>query len=173
MSGSHPVVERYLGALRAGLADVPAGERGDIVSEIEAHIGEALAAGRDPADVLGALGPADRLARAYAIEAALNRRQGPGRWLLVLGVVAAAGLPSIVLVPLLLSLGLALTFAGLVVWVAGLFAPFAPPDWVLEVDPLIAVAIGPPLALAGLACLAVLWLYARFLVAAVRRAARR
>jgi uncharacterized membrane protein len=172
VSASHPLAARYLDALRAGLGELSPVEREEIVGEIEVHLREALASGRDAEAAIAALGPADRLARAYALEALLNRRPGPRRWLLALAIVAAAGVPSVVVVPVLLAVGLALVFAGLVVWLAGLFAPFAPPHLVIEIDPLAAVTIGPPLAAVGALCLGLLWLYARFLIDVVRRAAR-
>lgn len=173
MTLEHPVVHRYLEALRRGLDGLPAEERDEIVAEIREHVAQGLASGRDVDDVIASLGPADRLARAYALEAALNPRQGPKRWLLALAVLAAAGVPSLFLVPMLLALGLSLVFAGVVVWLAGIIKPFAPPDLVVEMDPLIAVTIGPAIALAGVGALVVLWMYARFLIRVVRRTARR
>ena len=113
MTLEHPVVHRYLEALRRGLDGLPAAERDEIVAEIREHVAQGLASGRQVDDVIASLGPADRLARAYALEAAL-----------------------------------------------------------IEMDPLIAVTIGPAIALAGVGSLVVLWLYARFLIRVVRRAAR-
>jgi uncharacterized membrane protein len=172
---AHPAVLRYLDALRAGLSELPRPERDEIVREIELHFGDAIAAGREPDEVLRSLGPADALARAYAVELLLNSRpggQGIGRWFLLLGVLAATGLPALVLVPMLLTMGLVFTLVGAFVWLAGLIAPFAPPQWVIEVDPVLAVLIGPAITLGGIVCLALLVLYARFLVGWIRRTSR-
>ena len=107
----HPAVERYLAALRAGLGELSAAEREEIAHEIQAHVAEARAAGRGVDEALRSLGPADALARAYAVELLLNRRPGPpglGRWFRLLVVLAATGLPSLVLIPMLLTVGLVL-----------------------------------------------------------------
>jgi hypothetical protein len=172
---AHPAVLRYLDALRAGLSELPRAEQDEIVREIELHFGEALAAGREPDEVLRSLGPADALARAYAVELLLNSRPGGagiGRWFLLLGVLAATGLPALVLVPMLLTMGLVFSLVGAGVWLAGLIAPFAPPQWVIEIDPVMAVLIGPAITLGGILCLTLLVLYARFLVGWIRRTAR-
>ena len=48
----NPLVDRYLSDLRAALSDLPRRQRDELVAEIEAHIGEALAPGASDAEVL-------------------------------------------------------------------------------------------------------------------------
>ena len=175
LAQTHPAVLRYLDALRAGLSDLPRAEQDEIVREIELHFEEATSAGREVGEVLRSLGPADALARAYSVELILNARHGGRglkRWFLLLSVLAATGLPALVLVPMLLTMGLVFLLVGVFVWLAGLIAPFAPPQWVIEVDPVLAVLIGPAITLGGILCLTLLVLYARFLVDWIRRTAR-
>jgi len=174
MEPRHPAIARYLDALRAGVRELPASDQDEIVREIETHLGDARAAGRSVDDVLRALGPAGTLARAYAVELLLNPRAGrpgPKQLFLLLGVLAATGATSFIVVPLLLTLGIVFLLVGLVVWGAGVVAPFAPPHWVIEMDPILAVLVGPAFAVLGLLCLGTLFLYARFLVGWIRRTA--
>jgi hypothetical protein len=89
----HPVVERYLTRFEASITEFDCPEQEEITHEIRSHIAEARAAGRALDAVLQTLGPADVLARAYAVELALNpqgKRRGrtPGR---VLEAVVATG----------------------------------------------------------------------------------
>ncbi len=70
----HPVVERYLTCLESAINEYEFPERQEITDEIRNHIAEATAAGQGLAAVLETLGPADVLARAYAVELGLNPR---------------------------------------------------------------------------------------------------
>ncbi len=70
----HPVVERYLTCLESAINEYELAERQEITDEIRNHIAEATAAGQGLAAVLETLGPADVLARAYAVELGLNPR---------------------------------------------------------------------------------------------------
>ena len=83
MTLGHPVVERYLTRFDAAISEFEFAEREEVTREIRNHIAEAQAAGRALDAVLQALGPADVLARAYAVELALNpqgrRRVGTSR----------------------------------------------------------------------------------------------
>lgn len=93
MTEGHPVVERYLTRFEASITEFDCPEQEEITHEIRSHIAEARAAGRALDAVLQTLGPADVLARAYAVELALNpqgKRRGrtPGR---VLEAVVATG----------------------------------------------------------------------------------
>lgn len=76
MTSENPAAGRYLQRLERELAALAGRERADILREIEDHLADAQAAGRPLAEVLAALGPADALARAYAVELALNRPPG-------------------------------------------------------------------------------------------------
>ena len=72
MTQGHPVVERYLTRFEAAINEFDFPEQEEIAREIRNHIAEAHAAGEALDAVLQTLGPADVLARAYAVELALN-----------------------------------------------------------------------------------------------------
>ena len=93
----HPVVERYLACFETSINEFDFPEREEITHEIRNHIAEAHAAGEELDAVLQTLGPADVLARAYAVELALNphakrRVRTPGG---VLKAAAAAGMRGV------------------------------------------------------------------------------
>jgi uncharacterized membrane protein len=178
VSETHPAVARYLARLREELAGIADRERADIVREIEDHVADAAAAGRSIDEVFASLGPADALARAYAVELALNpARPVPGRIdrvLTVIGLLTVASLPSFVIAVVLGAVGVALTAAGVGVLGAGIVALVRPelvPD--LTVSPWVCFVAGPSLMALGLAALAGLYLYARFLVRVTVQTLRR
>ena len=72
MTQGHPVVERYLTRFEAAINEFDFPEEEEIAREIRNHMAEAHAAGEALDAVLQTLGPADVLARAYAVELALN-----------------------------------------------------------------------------------------------------
>jgi uncharacterized membrane protein len=74
MTVDNPLVERYLTAFSAGLAQLAPSERAEVVAEIRQHIADATAAGRPIDDVLKALGPVEALARAYQLELLVSPR---------------------------------------------------------------------------------------------------
>jgi len=177
MTGENPLVERYLAKLDAGLRDLPAAERAEVVSEIRNHIAEATAAGKPIDAVLSALGPAEDLARGYAIELLLNRPAASRdtsrtrRFLALVGLVVIGSIPTLVVVTVLGGVGIAFGAAGIIVFLAGVIATFGwLPDYVtMDVAPWVAVLIGPMLAIAGGASLALLVWYVRFTARLVRR----
>jgi len=177
MTGENPLVERYLAKLDAGLRDLPAAERAEVVSEIRNHIAEATAAGKPIDAVLSALGPAEDLARGYAIELLLNRPAASRdtsrtrRFLALVGLVVIGSIPTLVVVTVLGGVGIAFVAAGIIVFLAGVIATFGwLPDYVtMDVAPWVAVLIGPMLAIAGGASLALLVWYVRFTARLVRR----
>ena len=178
MTETNPAAARYLQRLDQELSAIPASERAEILREIADHIADSLAAGRRLDEVLTALGPADRLARGYAVELALNRpntRLGAiDKALTVIGLVAVASLPSFIVSVILLSVGGGLAAAGLGVTGGGIVALVRPdlvPD--LTVAPWVCLVSGPALAAAGAGILYVLFLYVRFLVHLTQRTVRR
>ncbi|HEY3365671.1 MAG TPA: hypothetical protein VGK74_11500 [Symbiobacteriaceae bacterium] len=115
MLEQNPIVARYLSQFRAGLKRLPEAERSEVVDEINSHIAEAVAAGGSLAEVLERLGPADRLARAYAAEALLGLGQPTlGRWLKAAGVLAGFSLSSLFIIPVLGTFGVIVPIAA--VW---------------------------------------------------------
>jgi len=177
MAGN-PVTARYLRRFGESLPSLPEGERAEIVREIEEHIADAEAAGRPLDQVLTSLGPADTLARAYAVEMALNAPSGRlgvvDRALTVIGLIAVASLPSLIVCTVLFAVGAALASAGLAVAGAGAVAMVRPdllPD--LQVAPWVCLVVGPLMSAAGGLVLAVLFLYVRFLVRLTARTLQR
>jgi uncharacterized membrane protein len=177
MTGENPLVERYLAKLDAGLRDLPAAERAEVVSEIRNHIAEATAAGKPIDATLSALGPAEDLARGYAVELLLNRpapKAGSSRtqrFLALAGLVAIGSIPTLIVVTVLGAFAIAFGVAGILVFVAGVFATFGwLPDYVtMDVAPWVAVLIGPILGIVGGASLALLVWYVRFTARLIRR----
>ena len=176
MTPSHPVVERYIERFAASLATFDCAEAPEIVRDLRGHIGEAVELGKPLDDVLAAIGPADTLARAYAVELELNprgarARQGFGRALKVTGIVAAASIVSLIVVSALGSIGLSFVFAGVVAIVvgaleaAGVHLPFVQTG---GLSPWVFVATGPVMLALGAAALAGLSAYVRALTRTLR-----
>lgn len=175
MTQEHPLVERYVGRLRDGLSALTPQDRDEIVRDIRSHIAEAAAAGTSLDAVLTALGPADVLARAYAVELLLNPVQGRSssrsfapRFFALAGALVVTSIPTIIAVSVLGSVGLSFLFSGVVVFLAGLLDaagvgfPFV--DGTLtQVHPVFAVALGPVMSVVGAAALVALYYYLRWL----------
>jgi Protein of unknown function (DUF1700) len=119
--------ERYLDELRRNLGPLPEDERSDAVREIESHIAEGQADGRPTASVLGGLGDARTLARAYVADYHLRvprdaKLGSLSRFVLSSAFVSGTGLLSLFVVPLL----------ALLTPLAGLLAVATPVLGVLE-----------------------------------------
>ena len=178
MSERNPVIERYLGRFREPLKkQVPGPELDEMAREFENHIAEAEHSGQPLATVLEKLGPADRLADAYRVELLLkDRSKGISqltRLFAVIGIVAASSLPTIILVPLLGGLGFGFTVGGSAAILAAIVSPFLPASMVssnldFPLPQLGAFGVGLVLLPLGLASLALLYLYLRFLIRAIR-----
>jgi uncharacterized membrane protein len=178
MTEQHPLIERYLATLETGLKDLPSPERSDVVGEIRNHIAEATAAGKPIDAVLASLGPADDLARGYAIELLLNPRSAARkdysrmqRFLKLAGLVAIGSLPTLIVVIILGAIGISFTASGIVIFVAGILATA---DWLpgivtMDVPPWVAVLLGPVLAAVGALSLVALVWYVKFMARLVRR----
>jgi uncharacterized membrane protein len=178
VSEIHPVIARYLDRLKAELRAATDADRADIVGEIRDHCADAMASGRSADEVLTALGPPEALVRAYAVEHALQSPATRLGWidraLTVVGLLAVASLPSFIVSVVLLAVGLACAGAGVGVFVGGiaeLARPGTLPD--LTVSPWLCLVIGPLLAAVGVAALAALYLYLRFLMRLTLQTLRR
>lgn len=178
MSDTHPVIARYLARLETELATATPEDRAEIVGEIRDHCADAIASGRSADEVLAALGPADALARAYALERAMQAPATRLGWidraLTVIGLLAVASLPSFIVCVVLLAVGIAFAAAGVGVFGAGiaeLARPGTVPD--LTVSPWLCLVIGPPLVAVGVAALVALYVYLRFLTRLTLQTLRR
>ena len=181
MTQEHPLVERYLSRLQDGLTMMLPADRDEVVRDIRSHIAEATAAGTPLESVLTTLGPAEVLARAYAVELVLN--PGPGRppmsgfqrFFALAGILALTSIPTLVIVVTLGAIGISFIFSGFAVLAAGIIdalgisLPFID-DPVSDVHPALAIAIGPVLVVLGAAALMGLSKYLRWLARTVSSA---
>jgi len=174
----NPVVERYLERLATALKSFECAESAEIVNDLRGHIEEAQAMGKPLDAVLESIGPAETLARAYAIELELNPRgarfrRTVGGVLRIVGILAAASVVSLLVVGMLGSVALAFTVSGLVLIVVGALEAAGvhlPNVQLGGLSPWIVIAIGPIMSAIGLAALAGLWTYLRALARTLRRA---
>lgn len=180
MTEQHPVVERYLNRLQEHLDKLTPEERKEVVNDIRSHLAESVAAGRTLDAALESLGPADELARAYAVELLINPRQVAdaavrrpsrvSRFLKVAGLAAILSIPTLVIVVTLFAVGVSFTVSGLAVFAAGLIAATGElPYWIqMDVPPIFAILLGPVLMAAGILALIGLGFYIRFVTRAMR-----
>ena len=176
MIQQHPVVARYMATFGAAIQGIDAGERAAIEQEIHSHIAEATATGRSLDEVLAALGPADALARAYSVELLMNPRDrrlaSLAAFLRLAATVVVASFATLIVVTILGSVGLSFTASGVVVFAIGVLETSGihlpgvqlsgiPPEWV--------IVLAVPFFLIGVAALALLTKYIRFVGRAMRR----
>lgn len=181
MTQEHPLVERYLSRLQHGLGSMPSADREEVVRDIRSHIAEATAAGATLDSVLTTLGPAETLARAYAVELLLNPApgrppvSGMQRFFALAGILALTSIPTLVVVVTLGAVGVSFAVSGVAVLVAGIAdatgigLPFIQGD-ATQVHPALAIAFGPVLSALGAAALWGLSRYLRWLARTVSQA---
>ena len=126
--------DSFLARLRAGLKGLPPATAQDILADYEAHFADGLSAGRGEAEVAAALGDPDRLARELKAETGLKRweaeRNPAAAVAAVFAVMGLATIDLLILLPVLIVVGavlfalsiagVAICFAGMVVFVVGL-----------------------------------------------------
>ena len=177
MNPGHPIVDRYLTRLETAVIELNCPQPREIVDEIRNHIAEAHAAGRPLDAVLGALGPADELARAYAVELLLHppdRRptRAVGRFLSVAGVIAASSVATLIVVSALGAVGIGFSLSGLTVFVIGVLEATGvhlPGVEMNGIPPALPIVLGPVLLVLGIAALVGLRVYVRFIARTLRR----
>ena len=173
----NPIVDAYLAQFREGLKSAPPEERQEFVSEIDSHIAEAVARGEQIPDVLARLGPADRLAKSYRVELALtsSEKNLPLRIAAVIGLVLTASIPSMIIIPLLMTLGIGFVATGVAMIVVAAIPSVDADFYNLSSDVLnraLGALTGLGLAVGGLLALWSLYLYVLLLVRAMRGALR-
>ena len=129
--------ERYLDELRRNLGSLPEDERSDAVREIESHIAEGQADGRPTASVLGGLGDARTLARAYVADYYLRvprdaKLGSLSRFVLSSAFVSGTGLLSLFVVPLLALLTSLAGLLAVATPVLGVLSTFGVPGIVMR-----------------------------------------
>jgi uncharacterized membrane protein len=177
MSLDRNPLDRYLATFRDGLRGAPAAEREEYIGEIESHIAEAMAAGERADDVLARLGPADRLARGYRVELALSSGDANAVWrvVAVLGLLVTASIPSMIIIPLMLGLGVGGVAGGIATIVFASVPALDANFYNIQDEGLnrtMGGLTGAGLVVMGLLCFWVLYLYVLLIVRAMRGALR-
>jgi uncharacterized membrane protein len=175
---SHAQIDRYMARFEAALRRHRAPEPAEIAADLRGHVGEAIQYGKSPESVLASLGPADALARAYALEllaeppadrpAGVAGRVGlfVRRAVLILAVLAASGFVTMIVTVVLGMVGLAVALTGVAFLVIGaveLVGLHIPGTHLGPIPPLAAIGLAPVALAVGLAMLWALWRYARLL----------
>jgi len=176
MMDEHPLIEKYLSAFEAALTAYNVPEKKEVIVEIRSHIAEALAEGKPLANVLAALGPAEELARGYAVELTLNPRSDrrPSfvlRALRLAGILVVGSLLTFIVVSLLGTIGVGFTLSGILIVViagfeaVGIHLPFVQTG---GLPPIAFLLLGTGIFVVGAGALYVLRHYLRFLARAAR-----
>jgi uncharacterized membrane protein len=171
MTQEHPVVERYMAHFEHSIKDFDFPEPQEVAHEIRNHIAEACAAGKHLDAVLQSLGPADVLARAYAVELLLNRRasrriQKLNGFLKVAGLVAVTSFATFVVVGILGTVGIGFTASGVAIITIGVLEQAGihlPGVQMNGIAPVWAIVLGLSVMVIGVVSLLGLRLYIRFL----------
>lgn len=175
MIQENPIINQYMASLEAGLGGLNETDRAEVVRDIRSHVAEAVAAGQPLERVLGSLGSAESLARAYTVELLIkkpNAFKTPGnRALRIAGLVLVGGVPTIIAFAVLGVVGVTFSFTGVVLLLAGTAALAETLPWwiTMDADPRLVVILGPVMSAVGLALLGGLWLYVRMATNVVRR----
>jgi uncharacterized membrane protein len=172
MTQEHPVVARYMASFEHGLKDFDFPGHDEVVGEIRQHIADASAAGKPLDAILQSLGPADVLARAYAVELLLRRR--PSRRLQaitgfakVTGLIAAGSFVTFVVVGLLGTMGIGFGASGVAIITIGALEQAGihlPGVEMAGVPPALAIALGLLVLAIGAVSLIALRQYMRFVI---------
>lgn len=113
----------FLDQLRRGLSGMPQVTVDDIVADYDTHFSDALAAGRNEADVAEALGNPARLARELRAEAGMKSwetsKSPSSATSAILGILGLGALDILILIPILS--GLVGTLIGIFAAAIGLF----------------------------------------------------
>jgi hypothetical protein len=174
MSDEHALIARYMKDFERALEIHDVSDRRDIAVELKGHIDEALASGKSLGATLESLGPADTLARAYAIELHMNRRKGTGlamRLFKVGSILAASSCMTLFVTTTLGLLSLAFVLGGALGLVELMVdiphVEVTGPPGVMT--PLVSTAILLIILVAGAALGWVFWLYLRFIHRTLRK----
>ncbi len=176
MTQEHPVVRRYMTHFEQAMEEFDFPAREEVTHEIRNHIAEACAAGKELDAVLQSLGPADALARAYAVEILLNRRanrrvQRLFGSLRIAGLVALTSFATFMIVGVLGMIGIGFVPIGLAIILIGVLEQVGihlPGVQMNGVAPVWAMALGLVPCLVGFVALFGLRFYIRWVIRTVR-----
>jgi uncharacterized membrane protein len=177
MTQEHPVIDRYIARFEGALGQLDGAARKEIVLEIRNHIEDAVAAGKPMDVVLNALGPADALARAYAVELLINRREKRPtrrfwRFFPLIGLVAFGGLATFTVVIALGSVGLGFVASGITMFAIGILESMQihlPGVQMNDFPPALAIVLGPIIFAMGIGAFMLLRMYVRMVANTWRR----
>jgi uncharacterized membrane protein len=174
MSDEHPLVARYMKQFERSLEALDIAEGKDIAAELKGHVAEALANGKALDATLESLGPADALARAYAVELHMNQRKERNlvvRIIRVTSILAASGCLTFFVSSTLGILAVSFLVTGVlgVVLVPIELAVDLPYVQVAGVSPFVAYALVAGCLALGLALTWLFWLYLRSVGRALRK----
>lgn len=176
MSEENPLIARYMARFEEALQQHRLREWREIAADLRSHIAEAQGYGKSLDEVIAALGPADVLARAYAVELTMNAPRPSNivlRVLKVAGILAASSFLSFIVGGVLGTIAVGFTGSGILIVVlcvlegVGVHIPGA---HYAGLSPWLIMLIGPPLAALGIGAGWLLWRYVFFLTATLRRA---
>ncbi|ASS64724.1 MULTISPECIES: DUF1700 domain-containing protein [unclassified Paenibacillus] len=121
-----PQGRAYLERFHHLLNGIPDEEKLDAVREIESHIAEGIAHGRQESEVLARLGDPRKLARAYRSEYIIGRSSSPSlRNMLVMArFYCTTGLLSIMVIPVLATVAYGFAFCAALALLAGIIRSF-------------------------------------------------
>ena len=178
MSDQNLAIDHYLRRFEAALRHHRVPQPQEIASDVRSHIDEALGYGKPLDSVFAALGSADALARAYAVELLIpapggSRARAIGRMAQIAGLLAAGSFLSLIVIVTLGGFALSFLLAGVILVIGGGLEAVGVHLAHVEIHPLhplLAVALGPVVFAAGWGMLWVLGAYMRLAIRALRRA---
>ena len=178
MSQEDAKIARYMAGFEAMLRKHRVPEAGEITTDVRGHIAEALSYGKPLDEIMTTLGPADALARAYAVELLMHapkdsRGATALRVLAIIGLVIAGSLLSLVLVVALGGFGLSFLLAGMILIVCGGLEALGIHLAHVQTGglaPWAVIALGPVALAIGWGFCWLLWLYVRAAAGAIRKA---
>ncbi|MES1157183.1 MAG: hypothetical protein ABUL73_05330 [Alphaproteobacteria bacterium] len=178
MSQEDPMVAQYVTRLQNALRRYSVPESAEIVADVRSHIAEALNYGQPLGAVMTTLGPADTLARAYAVELLMHepkdaRIEALLRFLKIMGFVIAGSFLSMIVAVTLGGFGLSFLLAGMILIVAGGLEALGVHLAHVHtggLPPLVTIALGPVALAVGWGFCWLLWLYVRMAARALRKA---
>jgi len=178
MSDRHQLAEQYMSRFEASLSRYDLPDRAGIAADLQSHIDEALQYGRPLDEVLRALGPADMLARAYAVELLINppperSRNAVMRLLGLIGILAAGSIASLIVVGMLGSIGVGFTVSGIAIILIALLESLGvhlPGVQTAGIHPMVIMLLGAVITAVGAVAAWGLWRYLRFVARAIAKA---
>lgn len=179
MNDTHSELERYVTRLEKALSQLAPEERRQVIHDIRSHIAESMGAGKPLDAVLGGLGSADDLARAYRVELLLRNDQRQavsflervGQYLQLVGLLVVGSVPTFIALVVFGIVGVTFIAVGGGVFIAGLLGPFdlLPPPAQVGTHPVLGLLIGPVLVAVGIGSLLLLGRYLRLVARVTRR----